>query len=306
MIKTYAQYLARQLFQFGKSESWGDIWHFRLVEIFLVLYTIKYTWNWGEYIQNNISDVMLPLGLAQYIDVSFMFDHHVALINAGLIGLMSLLGLTRTWRPAYAIALLLFHFQYVARYSLGEISHGSNLVGMGILLLGIAHFAFTDNAVRRQFVWGTLYFFIGLGYTSAAVCKLIGTGIFWPDGRHLLMWIGERQVDVMSKFGAFDPNLLQELILQNYHWGTLFLLFGLVAEASSFLMWFRKYRYYIVMLVVSMHFGILLTMNIFFEASTYLLILLGLPWNRILDATRAQVQRWTSPESVQPMSRSSA
>lgn len=305
-MKTYAQYLARQLFQFGKSDSWGDVWHFRLVEIFLIAYTVKYTWTWGTYIQNNISDVMLPLGLAQYIDVSFMFDHHVALINAGLIAFMLLLGLTRTWRPAYAVALLLFHFQYVARYSLGEISHGSNLVGMGILLLGVAHFAFSGNAERRQFVWGTMYFFIGLGYTSAAVCKLVGTGIFWVDGHHLLMWIGERQVDVMSKFGAFEPNLLQELVLQNYHWGTLFLVFGLVAEASSFLMWFRKYRYYIVMLVISMHFGILLTMNIFFDASTYLLILLGLPWNQVLDAARAKVTGMTSSESARSMSRSSA
>jgi hypothetical protein len=249
---------------------------------------------------------MLPLGLAQYIDVSFMFDHHVALINAGLIALLLLLGLTRAWRPAYAVALLLFHFQYVARYSLGEISHGSNLVGMGILLLGVAHLSFSDQTARRQFVWGTLYFFIGLGYTSAAVCKLVGTGIFWPDGHHLLMWIGERKVDVMSKFGTFDPNLLQEMVLQNYHWGTLFLLFGLIAEASSFLMWFRKYRYYIVMLVVSMHFGILLTMNIFFDASTYLLILLGLPWNRVLDTARAQLGRMVSSEPTHPMSQSSA
>ena len=32
-----------------------------------------------------------------------------------------------------------------------------------------------------------------------------------------------------------------------------------------------------------MHVGILFTMNIFFHASTYFLVLLGLPWHRIID-----------------------
>lgn len=285
----YAHALSRQLFAFDREETWGEKWHFRLVELFLIFYTIQFGWDWGWYIQNNISEVMLPLGLAQYIDVSFMFDHHVAVGNAVLMGILCIVGFFRLWRPAYAVALLLFHFQYVARYCLGEISHGSNLVGMGILILGLAHLFFRDASRRRRFTFGALYFFIGLGYTSAAFCKLIGTGITWPSGQHLLMWIMERKVDTISKLGAFDPNLLQELVLQNYHWGTLILTFGLVAEGISFMMWFRRYRYYIVMLVVSMHFGIAVSMNIFFAASTYFLILLGLPWGRIFDWTRDQI-----------------
>ena len=285
----YAYALSRQLFDFDREETWGERWHFRLVELFLVFYTIQFGWDWGWYIQNNISEVMLPLGLAQYIDVSFMFTHYVAVGNAVLMGVLCVVGFFRLWRPAYAVALLLFHFQYVARYCLGEISHGSNLVGMGILLLGLAHLFFADETRRRRFTFGTLYFFIGLGYTSAAVCKLIGTGITWPSGQHLLMWIMERKVDTISKFGAFDPNLLQEMVLQNYHWGTLILLFGLFAEGASFMMWFRRYRYYIVMLVVSMHFGIAVSMNIFFAASTYFLILLGLPWGRIFEWTYDQL-----------------
>jgi len=275
--------LRRELFSGFASDTTGTWLYFRGVELFLLTYTVYFCWTWGEYIQQNISSVLLPLGLANYIDVSFMFDHNVALINAVLVGVLGLVGFVRLWRPAYLLALFAFHLQYVARYSLGEISHGSNLVGMGILGLGIALLAFRSEERRRRFTFGFLYFFIGLGYTSAAVCKLIGTGITWPDGRHLLMWIAERKVDTLSKFGAFDPSVLQEMVLYDYHFGTLFLLVGLLTEAISFLMWWRKLRHVVVLLVVGMHIGIFLTMNIFFHASTYLLLLLGLPWHHIID-----------------------
>jgi hypothetical protein len=266
------------------SETRGDRIYFRLVELFILAYAVWFCWDWGVYIQQNISSVLLPLGLANYVDVSFLFDNQVALINAGVVAVLSVVGFFRLWRPAYLLALLGFHFQYVARYSLGEISHGSNLIGMGVLGLGIALIAFRSESIRRRFTFGYLYFFIGLGYTSAAVCKLIGTGLYWPDGRHLLMWIAERKVDTFSKFGAFDPNVLQDLVLTDYRFGTAILLFGLLTEAVSVLMWWRAYRYPVVLLVVGMHIGIYFSMNIFFAASTYFLILLGLPWNRVIDA----------------------
>ncbi len=276
--------LAPELFGDDAPETRGDRVYFRLLELFILVYAAWFCWDWGFYIQQNISSVLLPLGLANYVDVSLFFDHQVALINAGLVTLLGALGFFRLWRPAYLLALISFHFQYVARYSLGEISHGSNLIGMGVLGLGIALLAFRSESMRRRFTFGFLYFFIGLGYTSAAVSKLIGTGLYWPDGRHLLMWIGERKVDTLSKFGAFDPNVLQDLVLTDYRFGTAILLFGLFAEAVSFLMWWKSYRYPIVLLVVGMHIGIYFSMNIFFAASTYLLILLGLPWNRVIDA----------------------
>ena len=276
--------LRRELFSDFAADTTGTHVYFRGLELFLLVYTVYFCWTWGGYIQQNISSVLLPLGLANYIDVSFMFAHNMALLNAALVGVLGLVGFFRLWRPAYLLALFAFHLQYVARYSLGEISHGSNLVGMGVLGLGLALLFFQNEEHRRRFTFGFLYFFIGLGYTSAAACKLIGTGITWPDGRHLLMWIAERKVDTLSKFGAFEPSFLQEMTLQDYRFGTLFLVFGLLTEAISFLMWWRKLRYVVVLLVIGMHIGIFLTMNIFFHASTYLLLLLGLPWHRIIDA----------------------
>ena len=284
MFSRFSHTLRRELFGDFASDTTGTRLYFRGVELFLVGYAFYYCWTWGVYIQQNISAVLLPLGLANYIDVSLMFDHYVAPINAVLVGVLGLIGFFRLWRPAYLLALFAFHLQYVARFCLGEISHGSNLIGMGVLGLGLALLIFKKEEYRRRFTFGFLYFFIGLGYTSAAVCKLIGTGVTWPDGRHLLMWIAERKVDTLSKFGAFEPSILQEMVLQDYHYGTLFLLVGLLTEAISFLMWWRKFRYVVVLLVVGMHFGIFLTMNIFFHASTYLLVLLALPWHRIIDS----------------------
>jgi uncharacterized membrane protein len=110
------------------------------------------------------------------------------------------------------------------------------------------------------------------------------------------MWIAERKVDVMSKFGAFEPTMLQELVLQDYRFGTLFLTFGLLAELSGVLMWWRRYRYAVVLAVLGMHIGIFFTMNIMFHASTYLLVLLGLPWHRLIDRFRSFLQSAHSPQ----------
>lgn len=291
----FIQTLSVELFGEDSSETAGDRFYFRAVELFIVAYTVFFCWTWGLYIQQNISSVLLPLGLAQYIDISFMFEHYVAPANAVLVGLLGAVGFFRLWRPAYLLALLCFHLQYVARYCLGEISHGSNLIGMGILGLGLALVAFRSEALRRRFTFGFLYFFIGLGYTSAAVCKLIGTGITWPDGRHLLMWIVERKVDTISRFGAFEPSFIQEMVLYDYRFGTLVLTFGLLVELFSFLTWWRKPRHVILMLMALMHIGIVLSMNIFFEASTYFLILLAIPWNRVIDSVLNRVESPSLP-----------
>ena len=280
--------LTRELFAFDDGPATaGETLYFRLLELFTVGFALKFCWTWAAYTQQ-IEAVLLPLGLANYIDVSFMFDHGLSLVNAGLVTFFCALGFARLWRPAYLAAFLLFHLQYVARYCLGEISHGSNLIGMGVLGLALAALVFGDPTLRRRFTMGFLYFFIGLGYTSAAICKLVGTGLFWPDGRHLWMWIAERQVDTISKLGAFSPNVVQQLVLWDYHVGTVVLTFGLLAELFGVLMWWRRFRYPVVLTIVGMHIGIAISMNIFFDASTYFLILLGLPWPVLIDCVLRQ------------------
>ena len=185
------QKLLQNLFDFERQETVGEILFFRFFELFVVYFALIYAWEWGPYL-SRLSDVVLPLGIAEYIDISFMFENNLGIVNAIVMTVMLALGFLRIWRYGYLAAILSFHLHYAARYSQGEISHGSNLVGTIILLLAVATLAFKHRKEIRRTTLGLCYFFIGLGYTSAALCKLGATGPTWPAGRHLRMWIQER------------------------------------------------------------------------------------------------------------------
>jgi hypothetical protein len=272
----------QNLFGFELEETKGEIVFFKLFELFVIGATIHLVWQWGAYIPR-ISDVVLPLGIAQYIDISFMFGDWNGLINAGLITALVIVGYFRLWRFAYLTAFLLVHLQYAARFSLGEIPHSSNLIVMSLLGLALAMPAFTDAVHRRRFALGFTYFFIGLGYTLAGISKLGGTGLGWADGRHLWMWVNEKSVDVLSKTGVFEPNFMQEIVLTSLVVATLFLAIGILTELFAFLVWFRKLRTPVILAVLGLHIGIDLIMNIFFYLSVMLLVILGFPWAKLID-----------------------
>jgi len=274
--------LKKDLFRPGETETAGQILFFRLFEFFIAYFVIWFAWFWGVYIPN-LGEVLLPLGIANYIDISFMFSDIMGIGNAILITLFVIAGYLRMNKFAYLIAMVLFHFHYAARFSQGEISHGSNMVGAALFSLAIAQIAFSDSAERRKFAVGMLIFFIGLGYVTAAFSKFIGTGPSWVDGSHLWLWIGERSTDMLSQHGHFELNLLQKYILQ-YHWlATIILFFGLLVELFGWLFWFRKTRPYAATLLISMHVGILLSMNINFPKYVYIMIILGYSWHKFFD-----------------------
>lgn len=271
------------LFPFNLEESDGERIFFRLLELFVIVFAIRFAWVWGAYIPQ-IREVVLPLGIAEYIDISFMFEGSRGPWNAVILTAASIAGFMRLIPGvAYSIAIISFHFQYVARYSLGEISHGSNLIGMSVMALAVACIFFRDPTARRRVALGLIYFFVGLGYTTAAFSKLIGTGLHWPDGRHLWMWIAERTIDSTSMYGFFELNFLQEMIVAYAVVGTLVLAFGLVVEFFGFLAWFRRTRYFILPALAGMHLGVLATMNIPFHEFTLQLIILGLPLPGLID-----------------------
>jgi len=269
------------LFQYDRPETKGEFIFFKLFE-FLILYQVLFfAWDWGNYIPA-LGDVILPLGIAHYLDISFMFGW-IAWLNAALITLFVLWGFLRQQRFPYFISFLLFHLQYTARFSQGEISHGANLTGMSLLALGLAYAVFSTPVQRRKTTIGLVLFFVGIGYTSAAFTKLIGTGFTWPDGRHLWLWIAERATDRLSQSGSFQFNAIQEIVLQNYGVATLFLVAGWITEFLGFALWFRKIRSFIAVALIGLHFGVLISMNISFSAFVEILIIIGFPWYKLFD-----------------------
>jgi hypothetical protein len=290
--------IGAELFEPDREQTPGELIFFKLFEAFIVFYTIKFVWEWGIYSQIRNMEVVLPLGVANYFDVSLFFDYNLALINASLITLLIVIAFFRMGpRWLYMVIILLFHLQYVIRFSQGEIPHSQNLIGMSVFCFAVGAMFFPGQKQMPRFVMGSIIFFIGLGYTSAFFTKLIGTGINWYDGRHLWLWISEKSIDILSREGVYNPNLLQQMALGSTAVASVILLIGWLTEFIGFTMWWRKLRPYTVTLLIGMHFGITLTMNIRFDAFVIQLILVGYPWYRVIDTylktTPEMIKSWT-------------
>lgn len=274
----------KNLFDYESPETQGEQVYFRIFELIIIYFAIKYAWEWGLYM-DRISDIVLPLGIANYLDLSFMFGSQLPIINAILITLVLVCAFFRLiTRYAYLIGLILLHIQYAARYTLGEIPHSANLIGMTILCFGLAHLFFTDQKITHRFSMGAVYFFCGLGYTSAGISKLIATGPLWVDGRHLWLWMSEKSVDILSRTGTFEYNWLQEFAFEHYIIATIILMSGLLIELSGILMWWKKLRPYIITLIIGTHIGIQMTMNIVFMAFMVQLVLMAYPWSSLINS----------------------
>lgn len=279
-----AEHIARSLFDLSPEYSAGRRLFFRFFELFVMAYVVTYSWDWGHYMLRN-SEVVVPLGIANYLDVTFLFDHSLALVNAGLITFLvgiSYFRLGSRWQ--YLLAMALFHLQYAGRFSQGEIPHSANLIGLSLLCFGVGFAAFKKRKDRQNFILGSIIFFTGLGYTTAAFSKLIGTGFNWADGNHLWLWLAEKKTDILSRHGAFHYNYLQQLALQSRGWATLILGLGWITELCGFLFWWRRLRPYIATGLILTHIGITITMNIRFDAFVYELILLGYPWAKWINS----------------------
>lgn len=292
-------HLAEHLFGFERRATPGERLYLRLFELFVTGAIVYVAWHWGSYIRR-ISDVVLPLGLAHYIDVSFLFDEVFPLVNAGLITLALLLGFFRVTRWGYLVAFVLLLLQYAARYSLGEIPHSANVVGMGLLALALAPLVFRDEVHRGRFAYGFTVFYVGLGYTLAAASKLVATGPTWVGGQHLWIWLHEKGIDTFSKTGEYGFNALQQLALDHWWIATLFLTIGLLSELGAFLIWWRPLRPFAGLAIAGLHIGIFLTMGILFRSALVLVLLVSLPWARWFDAAFAALKARSSawPERV--------
>lgn len=282
MIWTVKERILRDLFRFQKPETRGESLHVRLIELLMVAQILWHAWKWAFYLPM-LSEVLSPTGLANYLDLSFFFRPEVAFLNAFLISVAGLAGFLRRGKWYYLIVLILFHLQYAARFSQGAIGHGTNLTGMVLLSFVLSDLFFRPGTERRRTALGFILFFAGLGYVSAGVSKLVGTGLIWPDGGHLYLWMGERSIDKLSQQGTFQFNPIQEFLFEHYWAATLLLLGGLLSELLGFLLWFRRTRAFQATLLIGMHLGILWIMNINFGPYILILLMIGYPWGDWID-----------------------
>lgn len=274
-------------------DSLGTKLQLRAFELFTVIFTLKYVWTWAFYVPR-LSDVVLPLGIANYVDISVFFGD-LATINAIIITTCCIIPFfIKKGRWLYAVAFLLFHLQYVVRFSQGEIPHSANVIGFSLLGLGLGEIFFRDIKKSLSFAFGFALFFFGLGYTSAAISKLVASGIGWVDGRHLWLWIGEKSIDILSMTGSFELNWLQQLALSNWSIATAILSFGLLTELCGFLIWWKKTRPFVTLFLIGMHIGIDLSMNILFLNFTLQLIIMGFPWNKLVNQIMQSERKFSS------------
>lgn len=291
--------LFQNLFQFDAPDSIGTKIQLRIFELCTVYFTLSYTWEWALYVPR-LSDVVLPLGIANYINVEVFFGD-LASVNAILITLFCLIPfLFKKMRWLYAPAFLLFHLQHVVRFSQGEIPHSANMVGFALMGLGLAEIFFRNDIKKSLvFAFGFTVFFFGLGYTSAALSKLVATGITWPAGQHLWLWMGEKSIDILSKTGEFQFNWLQQLAFDYWWIATAILSFGIFTEFIGFLIWWKPLRPYVTILLIAMHLGIDWTMNIFFFTFTVQLIIIGFPWNKAINRLTDSISKSPTHKTIE-------
>lgn len=268
-----------ELFGFERPVSKGERVHLVAFELLVIALILNVIWEWAAELPQ-LDHVVRPLGIANWIDVRFMFGPSAGRINAGSITLALGLGFFNVFRPAYGLALLGLHLQYVARYSLGKVAHGPTLTGLALLGLGLGALLERDRLSAKRFAFGFSVLTSGIGYFCAAMSKMIATGPTWSDGRHLAIWITERGIDGIGKRGVLEYNALQEVLLGSPVLSTFVLTFGLLAEACAVLAVFRRYRPFALGALVGMHVGVWLSMDILFDMNLALLTLLAIPAER--------------------------
>lgn len=285
--------LGRNLFEFDRAESPGAVVFFKLFELFLAVFAVRLAWTWTQEI-GVLREVVLRLGAANYFEPTLFYGNSLAAWTSAVLTVLAVVGFFRLWKGAYMSVVLLLHLLYAVRFTQGEIPHSANLFVMSLLGLALATVFFDDGHDRRRFTLGFTYFFIGLGYTMAAVSKMVATGPMWSDGLHLWMWIHEKSADQMLRWGAVNLTWVQELALEHRWVATASLLFGFLTESFAWLIWFRRFRLLILAAIFGLHAGIYYSMQIIFELSFYQFGLLLLPLPALFDwiGTRYRSHLW--------------
>ncbi len=281
--------LFRNSFAFASEPGHGMRLHYKLFELFVFGCLIWFCFHWAAGM-GTVSAVQSAGGLANYLPVEWMYGTFFPYINASLITLLLGLGFFRVMpKLTLTSSLLLVHFQYVARYTMGKLPHESVFLGMALLAIVLAVWMIPSPRDRIRFVFIFLLFFMGLGYVMSGFVKIIGTLLvnpdgFWSDGRHLWLWIASRQVSVLTAEGSFNPGLLQVIAQKSWFLATAMLTYGLIAELLGFLLWFDRTRWISAVLLIGLHTGIGMVMGLFFPFFIAQLVFVGFRWDIVLNS----------------------
>ncbi len=267
-------------FGFGSAETRSDRVLFRLFEFIVVFWVALYAWTWASQIAA-LDQSVEATGLAQHIDLSFLRSNGRSWLIAGLISVFALAGIIRILRPAYTAALFLLHVQFSARFVTPPIDHSSHVIGLCLLGLAIAAIGFKSGPNRRKFALAFAWLSMGFGYLVSAATKLLVAGPRWADGTHLWMWINERATDIAARTGEFEPNVAQQVLLDNLWLATAVLTVGLVCHASGFFLWFRQTRHIQAAALLVVHAGIVMLLGTSPQPAMWLLALFAVPWERV-------------------------
>ena len=267
--------LSRHLFGFERPAWPGERGYHRTVEAVVVGLSMLFAWRWAT-LASRLNGVVVPTGLGHYVDMGWLQGPTIPFVWAGLVTLLLGAGFVGIWRGAYLMALVAMHLLHAAHEVLGKVSHASHLVAMALLGLGLAAVFFPARPQQGRLAIGFTLFFLGFGYVLAGICKLLGTGVMWADGLHLWMWTHEKHVDGLAKHGHHAFNVFQQLVLSSRALATAFLAFGWLVELSAWLVWFRRFRVAMLLLIAGMHVGIYVTMGIAFRQSTLLCLVLAI------------------------------
>ncbi len=291
-------FFIRELFDPSEPESEGQRVQGLVFELVVAARAVYDAWGWTRIIPGQ-TEILKPTGIGRYIDVSFMLGSPiVSQLNAIFCALMLLLGLTRRFRGAYALALFSFALQYSARFGLGKAQHSTSMMGMALLALAVSHLAYERADLRRKAAIGLTVALFSVGYLFAAGSKLWTTGPGWVKGSHLRLWLHGQQLDTLSASGLHQPNWMQALALSNVRVATAFLTFGLLTELAALVMWWRPARRWVMLALACMHIGISFVMNIHFVPSVLILLALGLPLAELVDRLRAGTRAPAAPGSA--------
>jgi len=278
-------------FGFEAAESWGERATYHVLELFLLQYAVRWAWDWAAVI-GTLTRIVEPRGLARDIDLGGLVGGASALVIAALISACALaLACGRSRAVAASSLVVLLHVQYVLRHSLGKVTHGSQFVGVGLVMLAVSALAMPSSRSRRRLALVGTRLFIGAGYVCAGLMKLASTGPSWVDGRHLALWISETGIDWLSRAGHIELNALQRSCLDHPALATALLGLGLFAELSGFLLWFRATRAGAAVALIGLHLGIWATLGIRFDSFIGLLVIIGLPLPWFFDRLHARWHR---------------